>query len=30
MSSKIQKVKEYYTENGLKETVKKVYRYTSF
>lgn len=30
MSSKIQKVKKYYTENGLKETVKKVYRYTSF
>ncbi len=30
MSSKIQKVKEYYTENGLKETVEKVYRYTSF
>lgn len=30
MKSKIKKVKEYFEENGLKETVKKVYRYTSF
>lgn len=30
MNSKIQKIKRYYNENGLKETVKKVYRYTSF
>lgn len=30
MSSKIEKIKEYYKENGLKETFKKVYRYTSF
>ena len=30
MNSKIQKIKDYYNENGLKETIKKVYRYTSF
>lgn len=30
MKSKIKKVKEYFEENGLKETIKKVYRYTSF
>lgn len=30
MKSKIKKVKEYFKENGLKETIKKVYRYTSF
>lgn len=30
MNSKIQKIKKYYSENGLKETIKKVYRYTSF
>ena len=30
MNQKIEKVKEYYKSNGLKETIKKVYRYTSF
>lgn len=30
MNSKISKLKEYFNENGFKETVKKVYRYTSF
>lgn len=30
MNLKIKKVKEYFEENGLKETIKKVYRYTSF
>lgn len=30
MSSKIKKLKDYFNENGLKETIKKVYRYTSF
>lgn len=30
MNSKIQKFKKYYSENGLKEAIKKVYRYTSF
>ena len=30
MNSKIQKIKDYYNENGLRETIKKVYRYTSF
>ena len=30
MNSKIQKIRKYYSENGLKETLKKVYRYTSF
>lgn len=30
MSSKIQKIKDYYKDNGFKETVKKVYRVASF
>ena len=30
MNSKISKLKEYFRENGLRETIKKVYRYTSF
>ena len=30
MSSKIEKLKDYYKGNGLKETIKKVYRYASF
>lgn len=30
MNSKIKKIKDYYSKNGLKETIKKVYRYTSF
>ena len=30
MNSKIEKLKDYYKTNGLKETVKKVYRYASF
>ena len=30
MNSKIKKLKDYFKENGLKETIKKVYRYTSF
>lgn len=30
MNSKINKLKKYFNENGFKETVKKVYRYTSF
>jgi len=30
MDSKIKKLREYLNENGLKETIKKVYRYTSF
>ena len=30
MNSKIKKLKDYFSENGLKETIKKVYRYTSF
>lgn len=30
MNSKIKKLEEYFKEHGLKETIKKVYRYTSF
>lgn len=30
MNSKIQKIKNYYNDNGLKETLKKIYNYTSF
>ena len=30
MNSKIKKLKDYFNDNGLKETIKKVYRYTSF
>lgn len=30
MKPKIKKLKEYFEENGLSETIKKVYRYTSF
>lgn len=30
MNSKIKKIKEYYTNYGVKETVKKIYRYASF
>lgn len=30
MNSKLQKISEYYKENGLNGTIKKVYRYISF
>lgn len=30
MNSKLQKISEYYKDNGLKGTIKKIHRYISF